>query len=103
MAKAKFDGVVEAVHYQPDGQVAWVRAYVRRGATFSDHVLLDRQAIIELLKSGKRYLSGQRVPLRASTFETGDALRVLQKNDREVLVVGEIETDRDRLEGVPII
>ena len=32
MANKKYDGVIEAVHYAPDGQVEWVRAYLRRGA-----------------------------------------------------------------------
>ena len=29
----------------------WVRAYERRGKIFSDHVLLERQALIERLKA----------------------------------------------------
>jgi len=42
MAKPKYDTVVEAVHYQPDGQVAWVRAYQRRGPTFTDWMILKQ-------------------------------------------------------------
>ena len=34
MAKLKFDGLIEAVRYAPDGKIILVRAYERRGATF---------------------------------------------------------------------
>lgn len=103
MAKMKFDGVVEAVHYHPDGKVDWVRAYLRRGATFSDHVLIDRQTLVEHLNAGKRYVAGKRVSLMASTFEVFGPLRVLQKNGQEILVVGDAQAEQDHLEGVPII
>lgn len=103
MAKPKFDGVIEAVRYKPDGQVDWVRAYLRRGPTFSDRVLLDRQTLIEHLKSGKRYLAGKRVRLMASTFEVSEPLQVLQVDGAEVLVTGERRSERDSLEGVPLI
>ena len=103
MAKPKFDGVVEAVHYKPDGRVAWVRAYLRRGPTYSDWLLLDRQTLIERLKSGKRFVAGRRVLLKASTFEVTKPLQVVQKNGQEILVVGEVQADHDCLEGVPVL
>jgi hypothetical protein len=103
MAKAKFDGIVEAVHYDPDGRVKWVRAYLRRGQTFSDIVLLDRQTLAEQLKSGKRIMAGRRIPLQASTFEVSKPLRLVQQDRQEVLVTGDSTANKDYLEGVPII
>ena len=103
MAKVKFDGVVEAVHYQPDGQVAWVRAYERRGATFSDHVLIDRQNLIERLKRGKRFVVGRRLPYLASTFEVSTPLQVAQVDGKEVLATPGAAGGRDSLQGVPVI
>ena len=103
MAKPKIDGVIEAVRYNPDGQVKWVRAYLRRGPTYSDRVLLDRQALIEQLKSGKQFMSGERVEQMASTFQLGKPVRLQQNNDQEILVTGEIQSSQDRLEGVPIL
>jgi hypothetical protein len=103
MAKPKIDGVIEAVRYNPDGQINWVRAYLRRGPTFTDRVLLDRQKLIELLKSGKSIVSGMRVEQMASTFKLGNPVRLLQNNGQEVLVMGEAQSNQDRLEGVPII
>jgi len=38
-----------------DGQIALVRAYERRGVTFSDRVLLDRATLLERLKNGKKF------------------------------------------------
>lgn len=103
MAKIKFYGVVEAVHYKPNGEVSWVRAYQRRGSTFSDHVLVERDALIQQIKSGKNYVVGKRVPLKASTFDTTSPVRVIQSGGRDVLVAGQNKSDVDRLDGVPII
>jgi len=103
MAKPKFDGVVEAVHYKPDGQVDWVRTYLRRGSTFSDLILLDRQTLIEHLRSGKKYVVGKRVPRLASTFEVSHPIRVIQRNGKEVLVTGDDSADQDRLQDVPLV
>jgi len=103
MAKVNYDGVVEAVRYAADGQVKWVRAYLRSGPIFSDRILLDRQALVEELKAGKRYLAGRRVPLMGSTFEVSEPLRVLQSNGGDVLVTGDLQSERDRLESVPVV
>ena len=109
MAKVKFDGVVEAAHYQPDGRVAWVRAYVRRGPTFSDRIKLDRATLIEQIKSGKRFYAGKRQQLMASTFDLSFLLKALSKDGDVVLVTGDAQSEavqsiaRDRLEGVPVI
>jgi len=102
--KTKFDGVIEAVHYSPDGMVIWVRAYERRGPTFSDRVLIQRDSLIEKIKTGKVFMVGRRIPHMASTFEVSNPVKVEGTNGNEVLVSGDEETDgRDLLEGVPII
>jgi len=103
MAKLKYDGVIEAVKYKPEGKVDWVRVYLRRGPTFSDHVLLQRQSLIDLLKQGKLFVTGKRVTYHASTFEVSDAVRVLEKNGKSYLVTGGVATDQDSLAGVPQI
>jgi hypothetical protein len=103
MAKKKFDGVVEAVHYAPDGQIKWARVYLRRGPTFTDRILLDRDALIGQLKAGKNFMAGHRVEQMAGTFEVTRPVRILSTNGREVLVMGDMQSDRDCLEDVPII
>ena len=105
MAKPKFDGVIEAVHYSPEGRVDWVRTYLRRGPTFSDYILLDRQTLIERLRAGKNYMAGKRIPQLASTFEVTSPIRLIQKDGEDILVSGDAQagTDKDHLENVPVI
>ena len=103
MAKVKFDGVIEAVRYNSEGQIAWVRAYERRGPTFSDRVLLDRSSLVERLKARQRFVIGQRKPLWASTFATAALLRLVQKGGRELIVAGETSADHDSLDGAGLI
>ena len=103
MAKIKYDGVVEAVRYKPDGEIDWVRAYERRGPTFSDYRLIDREALIKRLKSGKRYVVGKRIRYLASTFEVSSPLRLVDKGSQEIIVTGDVAANQDRLDGVPLI
>ncbi len=103
MPKPKYDGVVVAVRYAPDGRVGWVRAYTRRGPTFSDHVMIRRDDLVDMIKAGKRFVVGQRIALMASTFEVGEAVRVIQSEDQEILISGANSSKQDRLEGVPIL
>jgi len=103
MAKPKFDGVVDAVHYSPEGQVAWVRAYQRRGPTFSDLTLVSRQELVERLKKGDRWVTGSRKPYLASTFEVFSPLRLVQVDGKEFLTLTENQPGRDCLDGLPIV
>jgi len=99
----KFDGVIEAVHYHPDGQVAWVRIYERRGPTFSDLVLLDRNTLVDRLKAGKKFTGGRRLLLRASTFEFYQPVLLVHPEGKELLVAGESRVEHDSLVGIPIL
>jgi hypothetical protein len=103
MAKQKIDGVVEAVRYNPSGQIEWVRAYERRGAAFTDRVLIDRADFIARLKAGKRFLVGKRIPYLGGTFETALQIQLAAKNGSEIIVAGNSSTEHDHLEGVPIL
>ena len=96
---AQFDGVIEAVRYK-GGKIDIVRAYERRGATFSDHVLLNRKTLIERLEQGKRFVIGQRKEFMASTFEIGKPVKLLGKDDQQIITTGD-HSERDELEGVP--
>jgi hypothetical protein len=99
MAK-KFDGIVEAVRYT-DGQIQFVRAFERRGATFSDRVLIERHELLERLKKGKRFVTGQRKQLLASTFEQGKPLQIVKRDGQEFVSTRE-NGDHDELEQVPV-
>ena len=95
----KYDGVIEAVRFK-NGKIDIVRLFERRGATFSDHVLLDRKTLLEKLNQGKRFVTGQRKEFLASTFEVGKAVNLAGKDDRQVVTTADQE-DHDELEGVP--
>jgi hypothetical protein len=103
MAKINYDGVLEAAHFKSDGQLDWVRVYVRRGAIFSDHILLNRQAFIEQLKAGKRYWVGERIFNMGGKFNVTQPVHLLKQDGKEVVVVGDRRAAMDELAGVPII
>jgi hypothetical protein len=103
MAQKKIDGVVEAVRYGAEGRILWVRAFLRRGPTWSDHVLLERQALVDHLKSGKRFVVGHRLQQLAGTFETSAALKLIEKNGDTLLVTEDVQSDQDSLKDVPLV
>jgi hypothetical protein len=103
MAKQKYDGVIEAVHYEPDGMIKWARVYLRRGSVFTDRILLDRQRLLSDLKAGKNYLVGQRVVGLGSVFEVTKPLRVEQINAQEVITTAEALPHQDNIVNVPVI
>ncbi|MBK9924473.1 MAG: hypothetical protein IPP66_04200 [Anaerolineales bacterium] len=98
MAK-KFDGIIEAVRYK-NGQIVIVRAYERRGATFSDRVLIERKDLLERIKSGKKFLTGVRKEFWAGTFEEGKPVQIVSRDGKDFISTRS-ESDRDELE-VPV-
>ena len=99
MAK-KFDGVIEAVHYK-NGQIVNVRAFERRGATFSDQVLIDRKELLERLKNGKQFVVGARKKFWASTFDEGKTVQVVTRAGKEFIAT-RAEAEQDELEAAPV-
>ena len=96
----KIDGVIEAVRYK-NGQILMVRAYERRGATFSDRVLLERKTLLERLQKGQQYSTGSREELYASTFKLGKLVLIIKQEDRELLATSQGAT-HDELDQVPV-
>jgi hypothetical protein len=100
MAK-KFDGVIEAVRYK-NGQIEAVRAFERRGTTFSDHILVNRKELLERLKKGQKFVIGKRKELLASTFEVQEKpVQVLNHNGKEIISTRS-DADHDELEQSPV-
>jgi hypothetical protein len=98
MAK-KFDGVIEAVRFK-DGQLEEVRPFARRGAAFSDRIMIPREKLVKRLKDGKKFVVGQRTILMAGTFETGKPVQVVSRNGNEFISTRS-DAERDELEQVP--
>jgi hypothetical protein len=103
MAKIKYDGVVEAAHFKPDGQLDWVRVYERRSAVFSDRLILNREAFIKQLKAGKHFMVGERLLNLGGKFIVTQPVRLLEKAGKQMIIVGDALTSTDELMGVPII
>jgi len=100
MAK-KLDGVIEAVRYNPEGQIALVRGYELRGVTYSDRILLDRSALLERLKEGKKFSTGQRVEFWGSTFELGKTVNVINKDGKDLITTRDDASTSDDFEETP--
>ncbi|MFZ5810397.1 MAG: hypothetical protein ACOY16_14025 [Chloroflexota bacterium] len=103
MARQKIDLVIEAIRYKPNGEINWVRAYERRGATYSDHILLSRDELIQKLKAGKRAFAGRRIPFKASTFELSHPIQLRQSNGKLIIVTEGVQSEKDKLDNVPLI
>jgi hypothetical protein len=99
MAK-KHDGIIEAARYK-NGQITIVRAYERRGASFSDRVLIERKDLIEQIKSGKLFLTGSRREFLAGTFEEGKPVKVVSHEGKDFISTRDA-TDHDELEETPV-
>jgi hypothetical protein len=99
MAK-KIDGVIEAVRYK-NSQIVMVRAYERRGSSFSDHLLIPRRELLERLKKGKKFITGSRRERLASTFESSGAVRVVNRDGKEFISTRD-GADRDDLGQAPL-
>jgi uncharacterized protein YjhX (UPF0386 family) len=98
MAK-KIDGVIESVRYK-NGQIVAVRAYERRGFTFSDRLLLDRKTLLERLQKGMSFVIGSREERKASTFKISQPVLLVKSDGREYIATRENVT-HDDLENVP--
>jgi hypothetical protein len=96
----KFDGIIEAVHYK-NGKIVSVRAYERRGASFSDWILIDREKLLERLKNGDKFLTGRRKEFLAGTFEKGKPVKVISRDGKDFISTHD-EADRDELEETPV-
>jgi hypothetical protein len=103
MSKINYDGVLEAGHFTPDGQLDWVRVYLRHGPVFGDRILLSRQAFIEQLKSGKRFMLGERILNLGGKFNVTQPVHLLQQEGNRIIVLGDVTATRDELSGMPII
>jgi hypothetical protein len=99
MAK-KFDGVIEAVRYK-DGHIEVVRVFERRGAAFSDRVLIARGELLKKLKDGRKFVIGQRKEFLAGTFDTSKPVQVVSRGDKEIISTRS-DAEQDELEQAPV-
>jgi hypothetical protein len=97
-ANRKLDTVVVAARYAPhDGRLTQVRAFERRGAVWTDWLILDRTALLQRLEAGKRVVTG--IPRDLP----GDfrVLNQVRRDGQAWLVAGGNAAGRDDL-GLPL-
>lgn len=104
MAKTVFDGVVDAVHLDADGQVETVRVYERiAGAAFTDRILLTRAEFVARLKAKKRFTSAVRQEYLGCTFEPRQPVYLVSSGGKDILSTEKHNpSGKDMLTGIPI-
>ena len=102
MAAKKYDGVIEAVRYLPDGKIHLARVYLRRGSIWTDRILLSRQELMDQIKAGKHFMVGKRIPYLAGTFDVTNPVQVKGINGKEVVYTSQPVEDCDQIEGAPL-
>ena len=102
MAKIKYDGVIEAVRYLPDGKISLVRTYERRGPAFSDRILLSRSELIEQLKSGKQYVIGERIKRMGGMFNVSAPVKLIEDSGDVIWVSTKEAGTCDDLQEAPL-
>ncbi|MGB9673319.1 MAG: hypothetical protein ACPL3P_04215 [Anaerolineales bacterium] len=103
MAKKQPDIVIEAVRYKPNGEIDWVRVYEKRGATYSDHLLLSRAELVQRLQRKELVYTGKRIPYMASTFQLSRPVILSQSNGKDLILTENTQSNKDKLEDVPLI
>ena len=98
MASRKLDGIIEAVRYCADGNIDLVRVYERRGAVWSDHVLMERKILVKQLNNGDHFVIGERKDLLGGVFNTGSEIQQIKG---AIITEGQATT-HDLLAGVPV-
>jgi len=73
------------------------------GAAFTDRILLSRQAFIEQLKAGKRFMLGERRQYLGGVFDVTEPIRLLMQDHNPVIVLDDRHATQDDLSGVPVI
>jgi hypothetical protein len=103
MKKKSADIIIEAAHFKPNGQLDYVRAYQRRGATYSDCVLITRKELLEQLLNGMAVATGQRMHLLASTFKKTALVHLAPSANRFIITTGSLGAAQDSLPETPIL
>ena len=101
--KKPYDGVVVAARYTPQGEIDWVRAFVRHGFVFSDRMDLDRETLIKFLREGKKFKTGERITYQGNDFRVRDDIQIIENDSDIKIIAGKATKKQDSLENIPII
>ncbi len=97
MTIKKFDLLIDSVHYNANGDIEFVRCFERRGPSFSDNLILNRNQLVGRFNEQKVVVTGTRETYMGSTFVVQKLVTI--KN-------GIISTDpassKDMLQNIPL-
>lgn len=98
----KYDGVIEAVRRDADGQIEVARFYERRGSAWSDFMLTDRKDLIARLKKGQKFVIGERKIYWAGTFNVVTQVQLTSVDGKERLTTGLSPNGKLELKEAPL-
>lgn len=96
------DGLIEAVRRDESGKVEVARFYERRGPTWSDWMLLDRDALVKRLKTGEKFAIGERKIYWGGTFSVFTEVRLSDAEGKERLVTSKTPDGNVELNEAPL-
>lgn len=100
----RYDFILEAGHFNQDGQLEFARLYERRDSSYSDRIIFSRPMLIEAIQKKKKAAIGRRIRGLASTFEIISP--VLLSNSPATCLITSIDqssAQNDTLPGLPFI
>lgn len=101
--KKPYDGVIVAARYTSQGDIDWVRAFVRHGFVFSDRMDMDRETLLKNLREGKRFKTGERITYHGNDFKISDDIQLIENDAGSKIIAGDISKNHDSLGNIPII
>ena len=103
MNRKKADLIIEAVHHKHNGQIDFVRAYQKRGATYSDCVLVKRKELLEMFATGDHVVIGKRTPFLGTIFSDQKTVSLLTTNNNQTITTTGSTVNQKELAEAPII
>lgn len=98
----KFDGVIEAVRRGPDGEINIARYYERRGPTWSDYMLINRDDLVRRVKKGEKFMVGERQPYLGGTFSLISRVQLTGNGGKEKLVTADSPDGKIEIKEAPL-
>jgi len=98
----KYDGVIEAVRRDADGQIEVARFYERRGPAWSDFMLTDRKDLINRLKKGEKFVIGERKIYWAGTFNVLTQVQLTSIDGKDHLATALSPNGKMELKEAPL-
>lgn len=95
----KIKGVIDAVHYLTNGKIGFVRLYERRGAVWSDHLIVNRDDLVASIRTGNKYATGKRKNYLGSSLVIDSEIMI----NHDWISTEDNISACDQLLGVPMI